>query len=145
VIKAYTETPQSYEGDVIVGPLYADRPPTRGVAGWADWLLGEPVAGLLLAGKLRAKPGETLLLASRPPFRAPKIVLVGLFAPAATKAEAEDAAEKYAAAVRGLAAYRVLIESPYADGAFFAERFAKIIGQANLDLAYYHPETPCRI
>lgn len=145
MIKPFNETPEHYAGDVIVAPLYADRPPTRGVAGWADWLMGEPVATLLLGGKLRAKPGETLLLASRPPFRTPKVVFVGCLAPAASKTEAEEAAERFAAAVRGLAPYRVLAESPYADGAFFAELFLKHLGQPNVDLAYYHPEPPCRI
>ena len=141
----FTETPEHYEGDVIVAPLYADRPPTRGVAGWADWLLGAPVATLLLGGKLRAKPGETLLLAAGAPFRTAKVVFVGCQSPAADKAEAEATAERFADAVRGLNAVRVLVESPYADGAFFADRFAKHFGQPNVDLAYYLAESPCRI
>lgn len=144
--ETFTETPDKFDGDVAVGPLYADRPPTRGLAGWTDWLLGEPLAALLIDGKVKARPGEKVLLAARPPFRAAKIVLVGCAAPAADRKEAEQLAEQFADAVAGLGAQAVLVESPYEDAKFFTERFVARLGkQAPRRVASYVPETPCRI
>lgn len=146
MIETFTDTPDKFDGDVAVGPLYADRPPTRGLAGWTDWLLGEPLAALLIDGKVKARPGEKVLLASRPPFRAAKLVLVGCAAPAADKKEAERLAEQFADAVAGLGARAVLVESPFEDPKFFADRFVARLGkQAPERIATYVPETPCRI
>lgn len=139
-------TPDKFDGDLVVGPLYADRPPTRGVAGWTDWLLGEPLAALLLDGKVKALPGERLLLAARPPFAAAKIVLVGCPAPAADKAQAQAYAAQFAEAVAGLGARRVLVESPANDAADFVKRFVAALGpHAPAEVFSYVPEIPCRI
>lgn len=141
----WTETPDRWAGDVAVGPLYADRPPTRGIAGWADWLLGDPLAALLIAGKVRAKPGEKLLLAGRAPFGAAKIVLVGCARPAADKNEASLVAEQFADAIAGLAPKRILVESTYSDPHLFVERFAARLSKGEREIFVYEPESPCRI
>lgn len=146
MIETFTDTPEKFDGELAVGPLYADRPPTRGLAGWTDWLLGEPLAALLVDGKVKARPGERVLLAARPPFGAAKIVLVGCAGPAGDKKEAEKLAEQFADAIAGLGAQNVLVESPYEDAQFFTDRFVARLGkQAPRRVAFYVPESPCRI
>lgn len=142
----WPQTPDLFQGDIAVGPLYADRPPTRGLAGWTDWRLGEPVAHALRSKRLKAAPGEQILIAGRPPMGASKIVLVGCAGPATDAAAASELARRFAEAIAGLPAKRMLIEVPAKDVDQFVKNFMKFAGSnAPAELFAYVPEIPCRI
>ena len=142
----WTETPDLFQGDLAIGPLYGDRPPTRGIAGWTDWCLGEPLADALLAGRVRAVAGEKLLIAGRPPLGVGKVLLVGCKPPAADPAAAGAIAEQFADAMTGLSADRILVEVPFQDVEFFITKFRNRLGAgAPEEIFAYLPEVPCRI
>jgi hypothetical protein len=71
--------------------------------------------------------------------------LVGCARPAADKNEAAELAEQFAAAVEGLSARRILVESAYSDAELFLERFAARLPKGKHELFVYQPESPCRI
>jgi hypothetical protein len=137
--------PEEFDGDLAVGPLYGDRPPTRGIAGWADWRLGQPVAQALLSGRVKAQPGERFLIAGRPPFLVQKIILVGCPSPAADAETSNQLAEAYAAAFKDLGAKRVLVESPATDHRSFFKLLNDKTRNFGVELVPYLPEVPCRI
>lgn len=142
----WTHTPDLFQGDIAVGPLYADRPPTRGLAGWTDWRLGEPVAHAMHSKRLKAALGEQILIAGRPPMGVGKIVLVGCSGPAADAAAAAELARLFADAIAGLPSKRMLIEVPARDVDQFVKNFAKFAGSNTpIELFAYVPEIPCRI
>lgn len=142
----WAETPDRFQGDLAIGPLYANRPPTRGIAGWTDWCLGEPLADALLAGRVKAVAGEKLLIAARPPLGVGKVLLVGCKSPAADPAAATEIAERFADAYNGLTANRILIEVPFQDVEFFITKFRTRLGAgAPKEIFAYFPESPCRI
>jgi hypothetical protein len=142
----WTGTPDQFQGDLALGPLYADRPPTRGIAGWTDWSLGEPLADGLLSGRVKAVVGEKLLIAARPPLGVGKVLLVGCRKPAADPSAATEIAERFADAMQGLAADRILIEVPFQDVEFFLAKFRAGLGaDAPKEIFAYLPESPCRI
>lgn len=139
----WLKPPCHFDGDLAAGPLYSDRLPTRGLAGWADWLLDGPIAKALATRKLRFTPGEKLLLATRPPFTPPKVLLFSFTAPVLDQFGA--VAETYAQAILGLGARRVLVEPPCpAPAEAFAARLTeRLFG--TVELFFYFAEEPCRI
>ncbi len=142
----WTETPDHFQGDMAIGPLYGDRPPTRGIAGWTDWCLGEPLAAALLAGRVKAVAGEKLLIAGRPPLGVGKVLLVGCKSPATDPTAAQAIAERFADAMEGLSARRILVEVPFQDVEFFITKFRTRLGAgAPKEIFAYLPEVPCRI
>ena len=146
MITYWEELPEGFSGDLAVGPLYGDRPPTRGLAGWADWRFGEPIAAALLAGKLSPDRGEKLLLPGRSPFQVAKIVLVGLSRFVEETAEVDTTAGVFAEAVRNLGARRLLLEIPSVHPQLFVQAFANSLGaDAPDEIFAYIPEAPCRI
>ncbi len=145
MIEVWKDKPAAFEGDLAVGPLYADRPPTRGLAGWADWLLGGPLSGLIHDGHAKIAPGEKVLIAGRAPFQTGKIVLVGCSAPATSARSATELAESFAEAIGGLAPKKLLVEVAATDGELFLQQFAKALGDDKIKIYAYVPETPCRI
>ena len=141
----WTQTPDRFEGDLAVGPLYADRPPTRGVAGWCDWRLGEPVATAVIAGRVAPRRGERFLVAGRPPFGARRILLIGGPRPAENPGDTAAWAAEYALAMGGLGCRRVLIETPGGDpDAFLLLLAEKLGGAVPPEMVAYVAEEPCR-
>ena len=140
----WKDKPQHFAGDMIIGALYADRPPTRGVAGWTDWLLGEVLASSLHKGYVKAAAGEKLLIAAQLPFQVNKILLLGIMAPAKNPSEHRELAALYAESVKGLRPKRILVEIPGEDSALFLKSLAEELGY-KAELFGYIPEAPCRI
>lgn len=64
--------------EVLVGNLFENERPPRGVAGLVNWRLGGRVDGLLESGFLTGARGEVLLLPGRPRLEADKVLLFGL-------------------------------------------------------------------
>ncbi len=143
--EGWNDTPDRFVGDLAVGPLYADRPPTRGLAGWVDWRLGEPVAEAILNGRVKAQPGERFLIAGRPPFNVPRIVLLGVDAPVSDPALLPPLADLFADALRGLGGGRVLVEPPATDAPAFLRLLQERLEGLTCEILSYVPEEPCRI
>ncbi len=146
MIAQWQELPELFDGDLAVGPLYADRPPTRGLAGWTDWRLGDPIAAAMQKGRLEARPGEKLLVAGRAPFRVPRLLFIGCEHPARDRDEEQKLGEAFGDAVAGIGGKRLLIEVP----AERAETFMRVMAERaglhdDAELYFYFPEAPCRI
>jgi len=59
-------------------PVFEDERPLRGAPGLVDWRMCGLVSRLILRGRLRGTPGETMLVAARPRLTFEKLFLFGV-------------------------------------------------------------------
>lgn len=142
----WTLTPDQFQGDLAIGTICADVPPTRGLAGWTDWLLDNPIASALTSGRVKATAGEKLLIAGRPPMGVSKLLFIGCNHSAATGEELESLVQSFADAIQALRGQRILVEIP-ADN---PDTFLRLLTERtsmprSVELFAYIPEVPCRI
>ena len=142
----WTTTPDRFQGDLAIGPLYADRPPTRGIAGWTDWLLDNPIANALQSGRVKAASGEQFLIAGRPPMGATRLLFIGCDHFPASDELLEALAGSYATTIENLGGRRILVEVPAEKPDPFLRMLSgRVTLPASAELYAYIPEVPCRI
>lgn len=100
-------------GDVVVGSMFEDERPPRGVAALVDWRMSGGLSARCLDGFLTGARGERFLMPGRPRLPFEKVLLFGL----GTRTEFDepryaDALTAIFEALSGLQARRVAIELP---------------------------------
>lgn len=99
--------------EVLVGNVFEDERPPRGVAGLVNWRLGGRVDRLLESNFLTGARGEVLLLPGRPRLEADKVLLFGLGARASFDDGAFDlVAERLLGTLLGLCVRSAVVELP---------------------------------
>jgi len=100
-------------GDAVVGSLFADERPPRGVAALLDWRLSGRLSALCISGYLTGEADELMLLPGRPRLPFDKLLMVGLGPRALFDEEAyRRALGRVFGALVGLQVRRVAIDLP---------------------------------
>lgn len=64
--------------EILVACIFEDEKPPHGVAGLVDWRLAGSISRVIRRGFFTGKPGEVLMLPSKPRLNFDKVLLFGL-------------------------------------------------------------------
>ncbi len=119
-------------GDVLVGSLFDDERPPRGVLELVDWRANGKVSELCLSGFLTGERGERFLSPARPRLAFDMVLVIGLGAKGeADEAVFRDAIAALVDALAGLKARRAVVDLPGRHtGAIAAPRALELLSEA---------------
>ena len=101
--------------DTVVVPIPTSERPLRGDAGRLDWRMCGRISEEILAGNLSGFAHEAVLIAGRPPLRAPRVMLLGIGSSAGLPGRGvQDAFRDLTQRLLGLCSRRALVAMPRA-------------------------------